>query len=275
MNGCSTMWLYLFIFFVVLVVFIFLVLGCSVHKNMEIYMSKEPKKIEIVGHRGFSGTFPENTKVSTVEALKAGCDCVEVDVRKTKDGKLILMHDSTVDRTTNQSGYVHDLTLEEINWNEKNISRWVPTLESIVEEIKKFNSRLNHSQKPRKLMVELKDPELYENIDEDIFNLLELHDAHEEVVISSMDTEYIRKMKVKNPRMKAGYIWETEENLGKDVEDVEVISVNFMAAISSPEIINRLHTQGKKIYVWTLDDPWLKYYFSRIKFVDGVITNYP
>ncbi|GBC71113.1 Glycerophosphodiester phosphodiesterase [Candidatus Calditenuaceae archaeon HR02] len=68
----------------------------------------------ITAHRGFSGRFPENTLRAVKEALRLGVDGIEVDVRVTRDGVVILMHDETVERTTNGSGRVRDLTWSEI-----------------------------------------------------------------------------------------------------------------------------------------------------------------
>ncbi len=68
----------------------------------------------ICAHRGENGVFPENTVSGFVEAVRLGAHQIEFDLRRTKDGRLILMHDATVDRTTNGTGKVSDLTFEEI-----------------------------------------------------------------------------------------------------------------------------------------------------------------
>jgi glycerophosphoryl diester phosphodiesterase len=69
------------------------------------------QQVWIVAHRGFKGIAPENTIAAFDAAAKAGARYVEVDVRATRDGHLVLMHDATVDRTTNGHGAVQDLTL--------------------------------------------------------------------------------------------------------------------------------------------------------------------
>lgn len=68
----------------------------------------------IFGHRGSAGTYPENTMLSFLAAYQAGADGIELDVQMTKDGELVVIHDETVDRTTNGSGFVKDLMLSEI-----------------------------------------------------------------------------------------------------------------------------------------------------------------
>lgn len=68
----------------------------------------------VAGHRGYKSDYPENTLLSFREALKAGVDMIEFDLRLSKDGVLMVIHDETVDRTTNGSGKVGDLTLNEL-----------------------------------------------------------------------------------------------------------------------------------------------------------------
>lgn len=94
-------------------------------------------EIIVVAHRGAHNILAENSIASIREAIEIGVDIVEIDVRHTKDNYLVLMHDSTIDRTTNGSGLVRDYTLEEIKeFRLKNASgtlvdERVPTLEEV------------------------------------------------------------------------------------------------------------------------------------------------
>jgi glycerophosphoryl diester phosphodiesterase len=76
--------------------------------------SAKPGRVVVIAHRGDHTKAPENTLAAIRRAIEVGCDYVEVDVRRTSDGALVVMHDSTVDRTTNGKGKVAELTLEEI-----------------------------------------------------------------------------------------------------------------------------------------------------------------
>jgi glycerophosphoryl diester phosphodiesterase len=94
----------------------------------------------ISAHRGENGTFPENTIVGFQEAVKLGAAQVELDVCRTKDGYLVIMHDDTVDRTTDGKGKVSDLTFEEIRKLDAGIKKGkqftdtkVPTLEESLD----------------------------------------------------------------------------------------------------------------------------------------------
>ena len=78
------------------------------------YWTQSNKNIYVAAHRGFCAKFPENTMLAFKEALKLEVDQIETDVRITKDNELVLIHDATLDRTTNGSGRVCDYTLEEL-----------------------------------------------------------------------------------------------------------------------------------------------------------------
>ena len=95
---------------------------------------------KIFAHRGASGTFPENTMEAFKQAAAIGADGIELDVQMAKDGRLVVIHDEKLDRTTSLKGYVKDLTYAEIKrgdashrFSEKTGSVPVPTLEEVFE----------------------------------------------------------------------------------------------------------------------------------------------
>ena len=88
------------------------------------YMNGE--RIFLGGHRGDRKHFPENTMPAMRAAVEMGCDAIETDVRRTKDGHLVLIHDRDVLRTTNGQGFVDEMTLEEILSD--------PTIEAVTVE---------------------------------------------------------------------------------------------------------------------------------------------
>ncbi len=92
--------------------------------------------MEIVGHRGAALLVPENTLPSFEKAIELGCDATETDVRLTADGKLVLCHDETVDRTTNGTGQVGELTFAQIRALDAGNGAQMPTLEELLPVIK-------------------------------------------------------------------------------------------------------------------------------------------
>lgn len=119
-----------------------------------------------IAHRGASGQAPENTMAAFEKAYEYKADYFEVDVQMTKDGELILMHDTTVDRTTNGTGRVKDFTFEEIqaldagSWfHESFADEKVPTLGEVLDR---------YTSSKMGILIELKNPELYPGIEQKI-----------------------------------------------------------------------------------------------------------
>src|ERR1700686_5360976 len=86
-------------------------------------------QIVVVSHRGEHLAHPENTLPAFQAAIEAGADYFELDVRTTSDGRLVLMHDRTVDRTTNGKGPVREMTLDQIRGLDAGAGAIPPTLE--------------------------------------------------------------------------------------------------------------------------------------------------
>jgi glycerophosphoryl diester phosphodiesterase len=88
-------------------------------------------KVSIVAHRGLSAEEPENTMRSFRRAVAVGCDLVELDVHRTRDGHVVVIHDDTVDRTTDGTGHVRDLSLAEIRALDAGKGERVPTFDEV------------------------------------------------------------------------------------------------------------------------------------------------
>lgn len=97
-----------------IVLFCAINLGHATPKRVIVDHNNDGKKVLIVAHRGDWRNYPENSLAAIQSCIDIGVDMVEIDVAKTKDGHLILMHDQSVNRTTNGSGKVSDLSLQQI-----------------------------------------------------------------------------------------------------------------------------------------------------------------
>lgn len=149
--------------------------------------------ILVSGHRGICALYPENTMVSFRAAVDAGVDNIEMDLNVTKDGELIVMHDVTVDRTTDKSGKVRDFTLDEIKsmdagvkFDKKFKGERVPTFEEFLRLIAPTNITLN---------VELKDY-TFECADKTVA-MLNKFGFKDKFVITSFDaniTQYVHQV---------------------------------------------------------------------------------
>src|SRR6185295_18251380 len=98
-------------------------------------MAKESptRKVLRIGHRGAGGHAPENTLASIEKAIALQCNLTEVDVQRTADGSLILLHDERVDRTTNGTGPVAEMNLADVRKLDAGLGRNIPTLEETLK----------------------------------------------------------------------------------------------------------------------------------------------
>lgn len=100
------------------------------------YWTQSKNNIFVAAHRGWKEKYPENTMLAFKKAIELNVDQLETDIRMTKDGELILIHDATVDRTTNGTGNVHEFTLEEIRKLDAGNGEQIPTLREFLELVK-------------------------------------------------------------------------------------------------------------------------------------------
>ena len=167
---------------------------------------------KIFAHRGSKGTHPENTLASFKEAVRVGSDGIELDVHLTKDGHLVVIHDETVDRTTNGTGEIRNLTLAEIK--ELDAGSWVnatfagekiPTLEEVLLLLTElgFNGQLN---------IELKtDVIQYKGLVEKCLALQSAKDWPFAIVYSSFNPYTLVELKEANPSQEIGLLFESKE----------------------------------------------------------------
>lgn len=150
-------------------------------------MINHKRILSVAGHRGDPSSFAENTMSSYISAYEKGADMLEVDVHLTKDMVLILMHDDTVDRTTNASGFIKEMTLEQIlllNAGTAQKPEKVPLFEQLLAWVCKTNLTLN---------IEIKEYSYGDNKDrcdiciEKVIELVEKYDMSERILINSFD----------------------------------------------------------------------------------------
>ncbi|EHJ52793.1 glycerophosphodiester phosphodiesterase [Streptococcus macacae] len=162
---------------------------------------------EIFAHRGSKINRPENTLAAFAEAIRVGSDGIEIDVHRTKDNHLIVIHDERVDRTTNGSGLVRKLTLQEIK--ELDAGSWfhphyfrekIPTLEEVLDylEEKGFRGRLNIELKTNKYP--------YPKIEKQIAQLMQSKKLHFSYLYSSFNIWSLYLMKKHDPKADLAYI---------------------------------------------------------------------
>ncbi|KKI93030.1 hypothetical protein WQ54_05835 [Bacillus sp. SA1-12] len=161
----------------------------------------------IFGHRGAAGSYPENTMCSFVAANAAGADGIELDVQMTRDGELIVIHDETVDRTTNGTGYVKDFTCEEIirldasfKFSQFKGSAFIPTLNEVLEWGKQHEQLL--------INIELKNGIIeYPEIERKTIELIRKHHLEKQVIISSFNHDSLVTCKEIAPEIETAALY--------------------------------------------------------------------
>lgn len=149
--------------------------------------------MEIFAHRGASGSYPENTIVAFQAAAQLPITGVELDVHLTKDQQLVVIHDETIDRTSNGTGFVKDLTLKQLK--EYDFGGWfgagfigekIPTLSEVLTLFATTNHQIN---------IELKsDVFAYEGMEKLVWEEVEAHDLTARTLISSFDHEALQRL---------------------------------------------------------------------------------
>lgn len=224
---------------------------------------------ELMAHRGNSVLAPENTLAAFAEALKTPAQSTELDVHLTADGHVVVMHDATVDRTTNGTGAIADLTLAQLK--ALDAGSWfgpafagepVPTLAEVVELV---GSRLA-------LNVEIKssaDPESARKV----VAVLRDGGVLDQSTISSFGLQALLQTRKHWPQGTLALI----TGHGQDLQiaiDNGLQSFNVYYPEVDEALVHRAHEAGLKVMIWTMDDPGQWTHFAALG-VDIICTNAP
>jgi glycerophosphoryl diester phosphodiesterase len=203
----------------------------------------------VIAHRGRSGVAPENTLEAFRQAIDAGADAIELDVRLTRDGRLAVIHDRRVDRTTSGTGVIGKLTLAEIK--EFDAGSWfgpgfksarVPTLDEVFEEVPHF-FLVNVELKVRNHIVK----RLVSAVVETVLR----HRRLESTTVASFNPLALRVLRRREPRILRGYLWSARHPLPLRARWLSPLAdPNWMGPALhtfTPELLQRFHSQGKLV----------------------------
>ena len=213
-----------------------------------------------IGHRGARAYAPENTIMSFKKALEIGVDAVELDVRKTKDNHLVVIHDADVKRTTDGKGLVSELTLKEIKGFSALGGEKIPT----------FEEALDFLDKKVKVFVELKEA----GVEEQVLSLVHAKDVEKNVVIVSFLEEALKKVRELDADVETGLIYAKHKN---PVKAALELKANYLLAlyrfVHTVNVV-KAHEDGLKVLVWTINTPQEVEEYAK-KGVDGITSDKP
>lgn len=228
----------------------------------------------VIAHRGGGFYGPENTLIAIEKGIELGSDAIEIDVRFTKDGIPVVIHDATLGRTTDDTSdqFVKDLTLEELqqydagSWfGEEFANQTIPTLYDVLSLISKKSN----------VLIELK--EVYPDTSEVILAIIKEVNFKGEIMIISFDEAFLRDIKSKNENVI------TLQLLSSFIGDIDILGdkdyidnygFKYDAFSDNVEYIQSLQESGKGVYVWTINDETAIIEMNNLG-VDGIITDLP
>ncbi len=213
-----------------------------------------------IGHRGARAYAPENTLMSFRKALEIGVDAVELDVRKTRDNQLVVIHDADVKRTTNGEGFVSDFTLKEIKGFSAEQGEKIPTLEEALDFL----------DKKVKVFVELKET----GIEEQVLSIVHMKDLEKNVVITSFLENALKKVRELNNDIETGLIYANHKNPVKVALELKASYLLPLYRFTHTANVQKAHENGLKVVVWTINKPEEVKEYAK-KGVDGIASDKP
>jgi glycerophosphoryl diester phosphodiesterase len=225
-------------------------------------------------HRGFSGKYPENTMLAFEKAVEVGCEGIEFDVHFSKDKQIVIVHDESIDRTSNQTGLVKDLTYDELckadfsyKFSKEVGFQKIPTLREYCEFAKDKDIITN---------IEIKNGVYeYPGIEQAVYDLISEYGLKDRMVISSFNHYSVKRMKQIDPSIRCGFLSETWiVKPGGYVKENGVECYHPIFRMLNEEIVEDLRKHDIAINTWTVNEPEDIEEMIRIG-VDGIIGNYP
>lgn len=202
----------------------------------------------ITSHRGYSAVAPENTLPSFEAAINAGVDCAELDVQMTKDGVVMLTHDTNLKRTTGKNANIYDLTYEEVRTLDAGsymgaefAGTQIPTLQEVMD-LCKGRIRLN---------IEIKSSPQTPELAAETARLIVDNGWVNDCVVTSLDYNSLVEVKQIAPKIKCGYILAIGVGNYYDLPAADFFSVETTFITSG--MVQQLHLRGKTVSAWTID----------------------
>lgn len=203
-------------------------------------------EIMVVAHRGAHNNFPENSIPAIREAIELGVDFIEIDIRHTKDSSLVLMHDDSIDRTTNGHGLVEDYTLQEIkNFRLKNADgslsdEQIPTFEEILTQfgnVAHFDLDIKTSKKMR------------------VVEMMEKYNLLESSLFLIYDLQFAKMLKNRDDRFRILIRAKNEESL-KDIYNDDFLpeAVHIDDSFDTVSTNNTIKKMGSRSFINSLGD---------------------
>ena len=214
--------------------------------NVNIEMTRN---MEITAHRGASIRFPENTMAAFKGAKDLGADWIELDVQQTKDGKIIVAHDTNFKRVCKVDKNVWEVTLDEVKtydagsfFSKEFAGEKIPTLEETIDFAKLNNIRLN---------IELKPTGKEENFEKNVLDIIKQKNFKDRCVITSQNYAVLENVKDLDSNVKTIYVMSI--GIGDLLKLDKADGYSLEATNVTKKLVKKLHNNGKEVYAWTVN----------------------
>lgn len=223
----------------------------------------------LVGHRGAAASEPENTLRSFAAGLKLGANAIEFDSRLTKDKKLVVFHDATLNRTTNGKGNIHNFTLKELRQLDAGKGEKILTAEEALNFIIKKNKAI--------ALLEIKDKDSVPQVAE-VVKKFKVPDLSNKLIIHSFSAAAVKEIKVLLPKIPTALIISNRiHNLSGFFRLCKMLKVKWIFSrgdITSEAFVEVAHKWNFKVEVWVANSKVEMEQFLRIG-VDGIASDRP
>ncbi|USN53315.1 MAG: glycerophosphodiester phosphodiesterase [Candidatus Nomurabacteria bacterium] len=214
----------------------------------------------IIAHRGASGYEPENTLRAFQRAFALHADGIELDVHCCGSGELVVIHDATLQRTTDGHGRIANCTLSELQKLDAGAKEKIPTLDSV----------LKHTPRGSFVNIELKGKGSGRALAQFLFKKT----MRSKLLISSFHFSELNDLREQDPKTPLGLLSLSPLGIWEKAKQLSVSSINIYHRNLTHKTVGRAHSYGYKVFAWTVNTPRDIRRMLQLK-VDGIITNYP
>ena len=211
--------------------------------------------MRIFAHRGYSGKYPENTMLAFEGALKLSVNGIELDVHKTKDGKLAAIHDESIDRTFLGNGLVKDYDLRDLKKLENRDEKFRENIDSIIGTLEEVILLVSFKD-DFVLNIELKTDVIhYNGIEEDVLEMLDSYDMIENTIISSFNHESLKICKKINKNIKTAVLYsEPIEDIVNYAKELGVYAIHPDYKLVDKSLIKKCHENNILVNAYTVNE---------------------
>src|SRR5205085_3352083 len=231
-------------------------------------LQQERGRVWVVGHRGAMGHCPENTLASFERGLELGADWIELDVHLSRDGSLIVIHDETLERTTDGHGLVREHTLAELKQLDAGDGQRIPTLDEILAWAHARGTIVD---------IEIKNaPIYYEGIEQAVVSSLDRHQMTEQVIVISFDHAAVRRIRELDARVATGVLYGCRP-LDGGVPLARAVLADAVLphwAYVTADDVAQAHAAGISVAPWATSNPEILRNLIACR-VDAIGTNHP